>query len=373
MESTKKQCGAIAMMALLLLTLASLTAPLAAKGKTETKPQPQVLGTKGPNGNDPVSYTEVTLSDSRKKEAQAQKLKVAVLMHTSSDFTNSVIAGVQDTVKALDGEVVLVSDAEFDANKQKSDIENALVLGPDIIITLILDGVSGAAALRPAIDAGVKIALLSNLPQGFSHGKDYASIVTDDLFGMGKAIAELMNEQLGGKGKVGLMFHDANYYVTNQRDNAVRSVLERDYPNIEIAASQGIANPDDGETIAAAMLTQHPDLEAIYAPWDSIAEGVLAAARSAGRKDLKVFTMDLGATTVLDMAKGGNMAGVVADLPYELGVTLTNTAVLSKLGEKTPPFVTVPAIKVTRENLEQGWKESLHRDLPPEVQAAMTK
>ncbi len=351
-----------------LLTL--LGGQLSARGESKER-EIEILKTTGPAGNAPTSYKNLVLTAAQKRQARKKALKVAVLMHTSSDFANSVIAGVQDTTADLGGEVILVSDAEFDANKQKTDIENALVLSPDIIITLILDGVSGAAALRPAIDRGVKVALLSNLPQGFVHGKDYASIVTDDLYGMGKAIAELMNAELGGRGKVGLMFHDADYYVTNQRDAAVSTVLRKDYPGIQIVARQGIANPNDGETIASAMLTQHPDLQAIYAPWDSIAEGVLAAARSAGRKDLKVFTMDLGATTVLDMAKGGNMAGVVADLPYELGATLTNAAVLSTLGVATPPFVTVPAIKVTKENLAEGWEEALHRQVPPEVRKVL--
>ncbi len=332
-----------------------------------------VLGTKGPNGNDPVSYEELQLSEAQKDAAREKKLKIAVLMHTSSDFANSVIAGVEDAARDIGAQIVFNSDAEFDANKQKTDIENALVREPDIIITLILDGVSGAAALRPAVDKGVKIALLSNLPEGFVHGQDYASIVTDDLFGMGKAAAELIGEQLSGNGEVGLMFHDANYYVTNQRDAAVRTVLEQNFPGIEIVTSQGIANPADGAVIASAMMTQFPNLQAIYAPWDSIAEGVVAAARSAGRRDLKIFTMDLGATTVLDLAKGGNMAGIVADLPYELGVTLANAGIISALGQTTPPFVTVPAIKVTKENLEEGWRQSLHRDLPVEITNALSK
>lgn len=332
-----------------------------------------LMTTKGPHGNDPVSYKELQLSDAQKDAAREKKLKIAVLMHTSSDFVNSVIAGVKDTAEDIDAEIVFVSDAEFDANKQKTDIENALVQDPDIIITLILDNISGAVALRPAVEQGVKIALLSNLPEGFVHGQDYASIVTDDLFGMGKAAAELINDKLSGSGQVGLMFHDANYYVTNQRDAAVRTVLEQNFPDIEIATSQGIANPADGEVIASAMLTQFPNLHAIYAPWDSIAEGVLAAARSSGRKNLKIFTMDLGATTVLDLAKGGNMAGIVADLPYELGVTLANAGIISMLGEETPPFVTVPAIKVTKENLKEGWKKSLHRELPVEIKNAISQ
>ena len=365
---------------LLLLALLVPLAGLSARGEQNEGPKiEEVLETKGPNGNEPVHYEKVVLTENQKNEIRKQKPRVAILMHTSSDFTNAVIAGVRDRTRLLDGEVVIVSDAGFDANQQKTDIENALVLKPDIIVTLILDAVSGGAALRPAIDAGVTISLLSNLPQSsqgsrpFEAGKDYAAIVTDDLYGMGSSAAELIHAKLKGKGKVGLMFHDANYYVTNQRDSAVRVVLQKRFPGIQIVANRGIANPADGETIAAAMLTQYPNLDAIYAPWAEIAEGVLAAARSAGRRDLQVFTMDLGATIVLDMAKGGNMSGIIADLPYELGATLTNAAALHRLGVEVPPFITVPAIKVSQGNIEDAWKKSLRRELPPEILSVLNK
>ena len=333
----------------------------------------ELLKTVGPNGNDAVSYKEINLSRSQTKAVKKKKLKAALLLHTSSDFTNSLIKGAKQTFKKLKIKVVSVADAGFDANKQKTDIENAMILNPDIIVTLVLDPVSGAAALRPAIEKGIKVVLISNLPKDFKHTKDYASIVTDDLFNMGKSVAEMMNAQLRGKGNVALMYHDASYYVTNQRDQAVKTVLTKKYPKIKIIVNKGIADPNDGETIASAIITQNPKVQAIYAPWDTIAEGVVAACRSAGRKDIKVFTMDLGETNVLDMAKRGNVAGIVADLPYELGVTVAKVGALATLGKETPPFITVPAIKITRKNLKKGWKESLKRPLPKSVMKALRK
>ena len=372
------QCALIVMLCLLPLHFAEvgpgLPGPWAAPGlwARGKKSRPlEIKALKGPNGNEPVSYKQIFLTEDQKQEAMLQKLRIAVLMHTTSDFTTAVIAGVRDSAKMLGGEVVFTSDAGFDANQQKTDIENALLLEPDIIVALILGGASSATALRKAANAGVVITLLSNLPYGFDEGRDYAAIVTDDLFGMGRSAAELIHRELGGKGKVGLMFHDADYYVTNQRDAVVRVVLGNRFPGIKVLTNQGISNPADSEAIAASMLAKYPNLEAIYAPWASIAEGVLAAARSAGREDLKVFTLDLSTATVLDLAKGGNMSGIVADLPYDLGTTLTNAAVLHRLGVKVPPFITVRVIKVSKRNIQNAWKESLRRELPPEIIEAL--
>lgn len=332
-----------------------------------------LMKTVGPQGEEPTPHTAVALTDAQKDAAKAKKFKAVLLLHQTTDFTNALQAGAKDAFKNAGVELVVTTDAEMDANKQRTDIETSLALNPDILITLILDPVTGAVALKQAVDKGVKVALISNLPQGFVHGKDYAGIVTDDLFEMGKAVAEMMADKLGGKGKVALLYHDANYYVTNQRDRAVKTVLQANYPGIEIVAERGIANPADGETLAGAILTQYPDVQAIYAPWDTIAEGVVAAARAAGRKDLKVFTMDIGANNALDLAKGGNMAGIVADLPYGLGEAVANMGILAALGEKTPAFVVVPALKIEKNNLLEAWKKSLNQEAPKEIKDVLAK
>ena len=327
--------------------------------------------TKGPLGENPTDYSDVTLTDDQVAQVKKGSYKVAILMHESSDWVNAVVAGAKEKFASLNMEVVALTDAGQDPNKQRTDIETTLALKPDVIITLVLDPVSGSVALKQAVDQGVKVVLISNLPANFVHGKDYAGIVTDDLFQMGKSVAQMIGDSLGGKGEVALMYHDANYYVTNQRDQAVEAVLRRDYPGINIVTKRGIANANDSETLANAILTQYPNVKAIYAPWDVLAEGVVAAARTAGNKGVQVYTIDLGANNVMDMAKGGNMKGVVADLPFVLGETLAKMGALSVLGEETPAFVTVPAIKIDRTNLKTEWKHSLNRPLPNEIVNAL--
>ncbi len=355
------------LVAILIATLICFSSiSLFAGGQEEPDTGDLVLETRGPQGELPTNYGEIYISQEDRDTIRSGNYRAAILMHTSADWTSAVIAGAQSTFDDLNIEVVAVTDAEFDSNKQRTDIETALVLDPDIIITLVLDTVSGAVALKQAVDQGVSVVLLSNLPSDFVHGQDYVGIVTDDLFKMGESVAEMINDHLGGSGEVALLYHDADYYVTNQRDQAVETVLRRDYPNINIVARQGVANPTDGETAASAILIQYPDVDAIYAPWDTIAEGVVAAARSSN-SDVAVFTMDLGANNVLDMVKGGNVQGIVADLPFALGETMAKMGALGILDRAVPPFVTVPAIKVTRDNVELTWEQSLNRTLPPEI------
>jgi ribose transport system substrate-binding protein len=324
----------------------------------------------GPAGAAATAPGQVRLGAEDAASLRGRGYTAALLMHTSSEFSRALCAGAGAVFKELGIKVVAQTDAEMDPKKQRSDLETVLALKPDIIVSLVIDPVSGAVAFRQALRQGAKLVFISNAPQGFRHGRDYAGIVTDDLAGMGAAAAKLLADSIGGSGEVAVIHHAANYFVTNQRDAAVRRELAR-YPAIRVVAEPGIANPNDGEVVAAAILTQHPRVKAIYAPWDLIAEGVTAALRAAGRRDVKVVTMDLGAANALDMVKRGNMAGIVSDMPYDMGRSLATMGALAMLGRPTPAFVTYAATPVTPANLAEQWPLALRRPAPAALRKAL--
>ena len=54
------------------------------------------------------------------------------------------------------------------------------------------------------------------------------------------------------------------------------------------------------------MLIANPSIKGIWAVWDVPAEGVISAARTAGRDDLVITTIDLGENVAIDMAQDGS-------------------------------------------------------------------
>ena len=323
--------------------------------------------TVGPAGEKATPSASVTLSDADIGSLKDKGYKAALLWHTSSDFTNAVGQGAKDEFKRAGIDVVVTTDAQFDAARQRSDIETALAAKPNIILALPLDPVTSAEAFRQAVSDGAKLVFLSNVPKDYKHGTDYASIVTDDLYQMGKQAADALAKSIGGKGKVGYIFHDATYYVTNQRDQAFKSTIEKDYPDIQIVAEQGISDPARAEELANAMLLKNPDLDGIYVTWAEPADGVLAALRAAGNSKTKIVTLDLAEPVALDMVKGGNVTALVADKAYELGRAMAASGMKALLKQETPAFVVAPALTVTKDNVSEGWKESLNRDAPKSV------
>jgi ribose transport system substrate-binding protein len=115
-----------------------------------------------------------------------------------------------------------------------------------------------------------------------------------------------------------------------------------------------------------------PDLSGAYAMFSQpVGDGVLAALRANGNTKTKLVSLDLDEPLALDMAKGGNTFAVVADKAYELGRAMAKAAAYGLLGKKAPAFVVAPALTITRSNVVEGYRESLHRDPPASVLEAV--
>ena len=334
----------------------------------------QVFST-GPQGEAPTAASEITLTEEELAEIQGMGATAAIVMHYSGDdWSAAQIAGLRDQFGKMGIEVIAETDADFQAQTQVSDIETVLARNPSIIVSIPTDPVATAAAYRQAGEQGVKIVFMDNVPQGFTPGQDYVSVVSADNYGNGIASAHLMAEALGGEGQVGIVFHAADFFVTRQRYDAFKATIEENYPNIEITEEQGIAGPDfatQADQAASAMLTRNADLSGIWAVWDVPAEGVVNAIRTAGREnDVVVTTIDLGQNVAISLAQGGIVKGLGAQRPFDQGVTEAMLAGYGLLGKEAPPFVALPALPVTRENVLEAWQEVYHQDPPQALQDA---
>lgn len=320
--------------------------------------------TVGPNGETPTPVAEIVLTDAQVAEVAKGSYKAALVWHELYDWSNAVAQGAKDEFERLGIEVVAETDAGFDPSRQKSDVETVMAREPSIIVSLPIDPASAAGVYGIARDAGVKLVFIDNAVEGFVHGEDYVTVVSADLFQIGNKAAIALAEQLGGKGEVGYMFHDANFPVTNQRDQAFKWTIENQYPDIKIVSEMGMTDPANAEDITRAMLSRNPDIDGIYTPWAEPALGVLSVLRQYGDSDTKVVTIDLNEPAALDMIGGGNISAIVADEAYNIGVYAARSAALSLLGQSVDPFLVVDALAVGPDNVADGWMQSLHRDAP---------
>lgn len=351
-----------------------MVSALAFAGCTTTSPEPTsspaapVTMTVGPNGEPATPAAEIELSDAEVQQVRDGGYTAALLWPTSGDFIDAVNRGAQDEFEDLGIDVVATTDAQFDPAKQQNDIATALAQTPSVVLSLPVDPASAAVSYQPLVDAGSKIVFMSNVPIGWTQGDQYVSVATDDLAEMGALAADGLAAAIGETGRIGFIYHDAEFYVTNQRDQAFKTTIETSYPDIEIVAEAGLTDPAAAEEIANAMLLRNPDLAGIYVTWSGPAEGALSALRTAGNTQTKLVTMDLSVPIALDLINDGNVAAIVADEAYTLGRTLAKLAAFGLLEKEAPAFVVVPGVLVTADNLDEAWEASLNAAPPVELQ-----
>ncbi|MDX0494805.1 substrate-binding domain-containing protein [Sinorhizobium medicae] len=356
MFTRRNLLGSAAAIAMILVAaVPALADPDAALAKLQ-----ETVLSKGPSGEDPSPASSVTLTDEELAKIKAMDATAAIVMHYGgNDWSRAQINGLQTQFAAMGIKVIAVTDAGFKPEKQVADLETVMVQKPDIIVSIPTDPTATATAYKAAADAGAKLVFMDNVPTGFKAGVDYVSAVSADNYGNGVAAAHLMAKALGGEGEIGVVFHAADFFVTKQRYEAFKATIASDYPDIEIVAQQGIGGPDfsgDAEKAASAILTSTPNVKGIWAVWDVPAEGVISAARNAGRDDLVITTIDLGENVAISMAQASFVKGLGAQRPFDAGVVEAKLAGYALLGKEAPAFVALPALPVTRDNLLEAWK-----------------
>ncbi|MDR6685735.1 ribose transport system substrate-binding protein [Arthrobacter sp. 1088] len=321
----------------------------------------------GPNGEKPGKITDLVLTDDEKAKVKSGKFKAAFVWHTSSEFVSAVEKGAREEFTALGIDVVASTQANFDAATQANNLQTVLALKPDIIVTIAVDPVSAEATFKPAVDKGTKLVVMTTPPANYHAGNEFVSIVTESLTDAGKMNATILGDALGGEGDIGYMYHDADFWFTNQRDKAFKSWTQFLYPGEKIVAEVGFTDEAKTQELAAAMIARNPNIKGIYVPWATAAQGVLAALRDAGRSDVKVVTNDLDATLAADMARDGNAVGLVGNSSISLGKGLATASAYGVLGKTAPALVATTPTKVTKDNLVQGWKDDYGVEPPQSV------
>jgi ribose transport system substrate-binding protein len=354
-------------------TLAGTVALTGCSGGTEDSPADRAPAEKpsleftGPNGEKPESLDQLQLTDEEIAKVQAGQYKAAFVWHESSALVAATEKGAREEFEKLGIDVVASTEAGFDPARQADNLQSVLALDPDIIVTIAVDPTSAAAAFKPAVDKGVKLAVMTTPPAGYTSGKEIVSIVTGALTEYGKANAEMLGKAIGGKGQIGYLYHDADFWFTNQRDQAFKDWTAHLYPDIDIVAEEGFTDPARTEDIANAMITKNPEIKGIYVAWATAAEGVLAALRQAGRSDVKVVTNDLEANLASDMMRDGNVVGIVGNSSVDLGRGLAIVGAYGVLGKQAPQLVANPPFAVTKDNIVEGWKSDYGTEPPASV------
>ena len=144
-----------------------------------------------------------------------------------------------------------------------------------------------------------------------------------------------------------------------------------EFPELKICDTKTFVKAEETYELTKQMLDEHPQIEGIYVSWDAPAKYVLNALTDMGREDVIVSTGDLEYNIALNLAKGGMVKAISAQMPYEQGEAVATVAVKALLDEVVPSYIGVEPVYVDRYNLQKVWQKSYKEPLPEEIKQAL--
>jgi ribose transport system substrate-binding protein len=266
----------------------------------------------------------------------------------SGAFGNSwykgYLEGVEKTAKA-DNATVEAFDANFDAQKQYTQMQDAITSGDfDAFAVTALDGPALAPLIEQAKEKGIPVVGL-----GTALGTDYVTpdpqvdgvvgVVTAPAATDGKNNVALIEQACEGKDpcEVAYILGLKSYGYDTARLKAIQDGLKSS-PNIKIVAVvEGGFLADPAFKVTQDLLQAHKDLDVIATSGDQMTNGAEKAVDDAGRSE-EIVLLGAGASQIAyDAIKEGRWAGSTVHMPRaggEVGGQMMIDAVRGKPIEK---------------------------------------
>ncbi len=247
---------------------------------------------------------------------------------------------------------VTALSADYDLNKQFSQIDGFIASGVDLILVNAVD----AKAIEPAINKAKKAGIAVIGVDVAANGAD-AAVQTNNVQA-GEIACQYIVEKLGGKGNV-IIQNGPQVSAVIDRVNGCKSVLKKS-PDIKVLSDDQDAkgSREGGLNVMQNHLTRFPKVDAVFAINDPQAIGADLAARQLNRKNIVITSVD-GAPDIEAALKADNQIQasasqdpyMIAQKAVEIGQDVLN-------GKKPAQAMTLlPSTLITRANIKdyKGW------------------
>ena len=329
---------------------------------------------RGPFGERAGDISDLVLTEEEKEECQRHTFTAAMSFHYSGKSHSLLLEeGIRNIFDKFNIQIIAVADAHFDPELQSKQLRSLELLEPDILISIPTDTEITSQAYHEIANGKTKMIFMSNIPNGFK-ANDYVSCISVNERSHGRNIGRGLGENLRKMHltNVGMMKHQSEtFYATRQRDGAAEQIIVEEFPELKICDTKTFVKAEETYELTKQMLEEHPQIEGIYVSWDAPAKYVLNALTDMGREDVIVSTGDLEYNIALNLARGGMVKAISAQMPYEQGEAVATVAVKALLDEVVPSYIGVEPVYVDRYNLQKVWQKSYKEPLPEEIKQAL--
>src|SRR5262245_28218408 len=265
----------------------------------------------------------------------------------ANEFFQTMQDGARAHQKAHAADYDLIANGikdEIDTAGQIRLVEQMLAQRVDALVIAPADSKALVPVLQSAIAKGVVVINIDNRLDAAALAEKKISIpfVGPDNRAGAKLAGDFLAKQLKAGDKVGIVEGVTTTVNAQQRTLGFRDAMKA--ANVNVATVQsGEWELQKGNTVAAAMLREHPDLAAILCGNDTMALGAVAAVKSAGKKGkVKVVGYD-NIQAVNPVLADGRMTATVdqfAGKQAVFGIEVALKGIANKTPQNALPAVT---------------------------------
>jgi ribose transport system substrate-binding protein len=266
-------------------------------------------------------------------------------------FFTSVHCGAQARAKELGIKYDHDGPAEFDPTQQIPLLNAIGARKPSALIISPTDTQALIAPLQGLVGQGIKIVTVDTTVSDDTIA--VSRIISDNAAG-GKLGAETLNQLTGGKGSVVVLSVKPGISTTDERAAGFTEAIKA-FPTLKFLGVEYNQGTDKtAQEVVTGLIAREADLSGIFVVGNVGSEGAAAALRAANVSDrVKVVQYDASPPQV-EQLKQGVLDALIAQDPYQEGVSAVDQAVNAVLGKPVEKVIQTGLNVITKKTAEDG-------------------
>jgi ribose transport system substrate-binding protein len=289
-------------------------------------------------------------------KAALSKPRIALIMKSlANEFFATMAEGARRHEREHTGAFELIVNGikdERDLSRQVGLVDEMIAQGVNAIVIAPADSKALVSACKRARDAGIVVVNIDNKldDQVMNDQAIKVPFVGPDNRAGARKVGEFLAKRLKPGDEVVVLEGIRTAFNGQQRRLGFEDAMKS--AGVKIVDSQTAQwEMDEANRIAAAMLTEHPNIKAILCCNDSMALGALAAVKSAGRaKEVLIAGFD-NIAAIQSAVKDGSVLATADQHADQLAVHGIELALELLKREEPPADTSTPVDLITVESL----------------------
>jgi len=234
--------------------------------------------------------------------AAAPVIGISLKTITNDPFQAAWVAAAQAKIEALGGKAeVLTAGSQTAVANQVSQINDLVAKQVSGLIVNPIDGAAVVPALKKAAEAKIPVIIVDS-PVATGNDGLFETFIATDNVKAGTDLATALVKSLGAGAKIAIIEGAPGSLAGDDRKKGFLAGLTAGGVT-PVASASGEWSNDKSLTAMENILTAHPDVNGVLSASDVMVDGILQALSSAGKKDVKIGSIDgskVGIQAVID-------------------------------------------------------------------------